>query len=556
DDLAMYRLDEALGLWVPAATNPVGSAVPTTVVGDFGYTDQTDEGDLAVWAIVDRVGDFAVGRRFADDLTINVVTSTGGTISVAPDQATYAAGTIITLMAVPDEGYHFVEWSAGPPAALDDAPNSPTIEFVLTTDTQVGATFALDTPDITGPRVFVVSINIADPAAIQIVDRVDVAGESLDIQVTENAIYVLGDDPTMADTTRINYVDISDPDGDVALRDTFRVPGKVEDRFFADEYDGVLRIITEDRSLSPWDPVVALYLYDVGDPDDVERIGQLTIETGESLRSVRFDGTRGYAVTFRQIDPLFVLDLSDPANPEVTGELLVPGWSTHLVPLGDRLVGVGFDDTRGFRPAVSLYDVSDPANPWERNRIILGEKWTFDTTSEATVDEKALKVLEDEGLILIPYSSYDAEQGRFVDSLQMIDLGSDWLTERGFIEHRGLVRRAGVADARLWVLSDEAFQVADIADRDDAIPLAAVDIMSEQELLDAGLTDCADSARFRGFDEIGFVPIDGEPIILTGEGLCGNVGMIGLMALPLSLALLHQIRRPGRWPHRARRATP
>ena len=93
----------------------------------------------------------------------------------------------------------------------------------------------------------------------------------------------------------------------------------------------------------------------------------------KSLRSVRFDGERGYAVTFQQVDPLFVLDLSDPANPLVAGELEVPGYSTHMVPLGDRLVAVGFDDTAGIRPAVALYDVADPSEPRQLERVALAD---------------------------------------------------------------------------------------------------------------------------------------------------------------------------------------
>jgi len=169
-------------------------------------------------------------------------------------------------------------------------------------------------------------------------------------------------------------------------------------------------------------------------------------------------------------------------------------------------------------------------------RIVLGEKWTFDTSSEATVDEKALKVLEEEELILIPYSSYSADQGRFVDSLQLIDLNPGSLIERGFIDHRGLVRRAGVTDTRLWVLSDEAFQVAKINDRDDVQSIASVEIMSEQDLLDAGLSGCADSARFHGFEMFDFVVWDGEPIVLPPvRGTCGAVGLIGLLLTPLGL---------------------
>ncbi len=500
--------------------------------------------NYVVWAVVDRLGDYTVGRSFDRDLTVTLGDMSGGTAAVDPQADAYDYGEVVTLTAQPDDGFHFVQWTFDPPRP--DVPNTEVVEVTLVGDLQVTAKFEADTGGDTGPRVFVVSIDISDPANIRQVDSLTIAGESLDIHVTPNAMYVLGDDPTMSDTTRVIYVDISDPAGDVVERDTFRVPGLVGSRFFADEHDGVFRIITDEFSEAAWEPVVALYNYDVGDPDEIDRIGRLVIETGESLRSVRFDGDRGYAVTFRQVDPLFVLDLADPQAPLVAGELEVPGWSTHLVPLGDRLVGVGFDDRAGFRPAVALYDVSQPDHPRQLARILLGERWTFDTTSEATVDEKALKVLEDEELILIPVSSYDRDRAEYVDSLQLIDLLPGDLDERGMIEHRGLVRRAGVTDTRLWLLSDESFQVADMDDRDAPARIDTVDVMSEQDLLDAGLADCADSARYHGFvlGDFWMWPM-GDLVFMHGpvRGPCGAMGMMGMWLTAASMLFLSAVRR-------------
>jgi len=347
---------------------------------------------------------------------------------------------------------------------------------------------------------FVESINVADPENITLVDTETFAGVSLDIHVTAEAMYVVGDDLSLSETTLVTYVDISDSAGEIEPRDQFRVPGKVENRFFVDEHEGTFRIVTEEWVSSVWTTVVALYVYDVADPDDVKRLARLPLVSDESLRAVRFDGARGYAVTFRVVDPLFVLDLSAPADPQISGELEVPGYSTHLVPLDDRLVGVGFDDTSGFRPAVALYDVSDPFNPRQLSRIILGERGSFSTSSEATVDEKALKVIEEAGLILLPFSTFDSVLAEWIDALLLIELQADGLRERSAIEHRGLVRRAGLLDTRVWVLSDVAVQSVDIDDLDRPVSLSTLNIMDEQELLDAGLRDCADSARFRGTD--------------------------------------------------------
>ncbi len=347
--------------------------------------------------------------------------------------------------------------------------------------------------------VFVTSIDISDPPNAVAVETERFAGTALDIHVSESALYVLGDDTSDVSTTLVTYVDISDPAGNIIPRDQFRVPGHVQSRFFVDEHEDVFRIITEDFDSRDFVSRVRLYTYDVADPNDVvRRADPVTIITGESLRAVRFDGPRGYAVTFLQTDPLFVLDLSNPDLPVVAGELEVPGFSTHLVPLGTRLVGVGFDDTDGARPAVALYDVSDAANPTQLSRIVVGQEGSYGVTSAATVDEKALKVLPDAGIILLPFAEYDPNSGDYRDSLQIIGLGEDTLGAHGVITHRGLIRRAGLIDGALWVLSDLAFQTVDITDADAPLTLTQLDLATEQELLDAGLMDCVDSARWSG----------------------------------------------------------
>ncbi len=383
---------------------------------------------------------------------------------------------------------------------------------------------------LVGPGVFVTSINIAEPEAASVVATETFPGASLDIHVSADAMYVVGNDPQLTQTTLVTYVDISDPAGEILVRDQFRVPGIIQNRFFVDDFGGTFRIITEEFIRDVFTRVVALYIYDVTDPNDVTRLARLPIVIDESLRAVRFDGVRGYAVTFRLVDPLFVFDLSDPADPSISGELEVPGFSTHLVPLGDRLVGVGFDDTAGVRPAVALYDVADPSNPRLLSRIIVGDRFSSDTSSEATVDEKALRVVEDAGLILLPFSTFDRDTASFVDSLQLIGLEPGRLRERGRIDHRGLVRRADVLDQRVWILSDVTFQSIDVDDLDAPVSLTNVEIISDQELLDAGLRSCADSARFRGTRFFG------------GFGGCGGLGFLLLFASATALVALRLAR--------------
>lgn len=104
---------------------------------------------------------------------------------------------------------------------------------------------------------------------------------------------------------------------------------------------------------------------------------------GEQVYGVRFVGDRGYVVTFRQTDPLYVLDLSNPEDPRVAGVLEVPGFSEHLYPLSPGLLmGAGRDaDEQGVRGGVkvALFDVSDPANPTALASVVAGGPATFTT---------------------------------------------------------------------------------------------------------------------------------------------------------------------------------
>ncbi len=349
-----------------------------------------------------------------------------------------------------------------------------------------------------GSTTFVVSVDISNLPNISVVESLRFGADAEDIHVSENAIFLYGDDLTEPDTTRITYVDISSTNGVIERRDSFRVPGTVENRYFLDAYEDTLRVVTEDFNPNTFASNIALYVYDVSDPDDITRLSELPIVNRESLRSVRFDGTRGYVVTFEQVDPLFVLDLANPATPEISGELTVPGFSTHLVPLGDRLLGVGFATGGGFEPAVSLYDVSDPANPSLLSRIVVESLNRFSVGSEATVDEKALGVLEDLGIVLLPYAVFDRDSGDFVDGLQIIQMTDTNLRERGQIEHKGIVRRSGFENSRMWLLSEVSFATVNAIDLDEPQQIAELTLISEQELLDAGLIDCVDSARRTG----------------------------------------------------------
>ena len=140
---------------------------------------------------------------------------------------------------------------------------------------------------------------------------------------------------------------------------TATVAGNIVNQFALDEYDGHLRLVTtwNDTTNSKWQQNAALWVLD-SSLSAVSSIPELARDEG--VQSVRFDGATAYVVTYRQVDPLFAIDLSDPAHPVVMSALKIPGFSTYLHVFGDGLLlGVGMGDG-GVGLKISMFDVSNP----------------------------------------------------------------------------------------------------------------------------------------------------------------------------------------------------
>jgi uncharacterized secreted protein with C-terminal beta-propeller domain len=162
-----------------------------------------------------------------------------------------------------------------------------------------------------------------------------------------------------------------DRDGDaLSVAETGEVPGRPLNQWALDEHEGTLRIATT------VDPMGATSVNDVYTLDGSLEIQGSARNMGETERiySVRFEGDTAYVVTFRQIDPFYTLDLSDPENPEIQGELKLPGFSRYLHPLsGDRVLGIGQEDGQ---VKATVFDVSDPQNPTVAESRILDARWS------------------------------------------------------------------------------------------------------------------------------------------------------------------------------------
>jgi hypothetical protein len=269
-----------------------------------------------------------------------------------------------------------------------------------------------------------------------------------------------GDGSSAGWMTAVQCLDISSADGLVRPRGVINAVGRVADKFKMNLNGDVFAVASWGQTPdSTWG--TTLETFSLADPDAPRKLGQVMVGQGEQLFATRFDGARAYVVTYRRIDPLWIIDLSDPARPRVAGELLVPGWSTFIYPWGERLITMGIDDMNGQRAAVQLFDVSDPARPALLSKVSLGEGYSW---SEANQNEKALTVLPAAGLILVPYQGWISNG--YATRVQLIDLAPNLLTARGAIEHRFQPRRATAIADHIFTVSSHEFLSIQAANRD------------------------------------------------------------------------------------------
>ena len=201
----------------------------------------------------------------------------------------------------------------------------------------------------------------------------------------------------------------------------------------------------------------------------VGEVGNLGI--GERIFAVRYIGAVGYVVTFRQIDPLYILDLSNPSKLRVTGELKIPGFSSYLHPVGQgRLLGVGQQATEEGRTTgakVSLFDVSDVTKPREISAWVLTGGF-----SSAQFDHRAFLFWEPESVAVLPVSVFSSNvKERFTGSI-VLKVTESQIVERGRISHKivrgsfapSIQRNFVLGRKFLWSLSAKLLQINGISD--------------------------------------------------------------------------------------------
>ena len=281
-----------------------------------------------------------------------------------------------------------------------------------------------DVEDYGFQYTIVLAIDIGDGSTSE---KVMLTGNTQNIYVSQNNIYTTFTEYSKwlegklnidEEKTNINKISINKEE--IEFVASGQVPGHILNQFSMDEFENNFRIATtigevwndENPSMNN------VYVLD----EDLNIVGELEdLAPGEKIYSVRFMGKRGYVVTFKKVDPLFVIDLADPENPDVLGKLKIPGYSDYLHPYDEtHIIGIGKDTVEALEGEgwgsnnfvwyqgvkMAIFDVSDVENPIEMHKVVIGDRGT---QSEALNNHKAFLFDREKGLLTLPITLAEIE---------------------------------------------------------------------------------------------------------------------------------------------------
>jgi uncharacterized secreted protein with C-terminal beta-propeller domain len=315
-----------------------------------------------------------------------------------------------------------------------------------------------------------------------------VAADGSTVYATQSSLYIasepeFGRTPSAsggqpAETTEIHRFDIAGS-GTPTYLGSATVPGHLLDSYALSDYAGDLRVATTSGysmavapkarplagAASPTASTPAsseqssVYVLD---DDTLKLSGHVGgLGKGEQIYAVRYEGPLAYVVTFKQTDPLYVLDLHNPAHPSVAGALELTGYSDYLHDAGDgRLIGVGQQANAQGRVAgmqVSLFDVGDPTSPERASQVVVPH-----AVGENDVDPHAFLYWQPTGLIVVPLDSWSNNAGRVLvlrlDGTNLTKLGTIANPKSGPASYLG-IRRSVLVNGMLWTLSNGGVKI-------------------------------------------------------------------------------------------------
>jgi len=311
--------------------------------------------------------------------------------------------------------------------------------------------YYVDVPELSDTMTHVISLNLDTN---DIVEKSFMLGSSQTMYVSKDNIFLASvhypyypllyrtDSTSISDQETTILHKISIHTGDVTYIAQGEVPGHILNQFSMDEHNGFFRIAT--TSGNNWGEGSQtsnnIYILD----ETLNQVSKIeNIAPGESIYAARFLGDRAYLVTFVQVDPLFTIDLSDPYNPRILGELKIPGYSEYLHPYDEtHIIGIGkevdpsIDADKVHTPGavyytailglkLALFDVSDIEHPVEEAKVVIGNRGT---DSPALYDHKAFLFDREKELLVIPVSLYEIPQDvlESVNESGITEFESDW----------------------------------------------------------------------------------------------------------------------------------
>ena len=417
--LALGSVARGTGLLLVGSDAVVLGAAVSNPGTEAVVVDLSDPTHPVVARSFDIQGDYVDARLIGGHVEV-VVRSTPQLPFVTPSEGSPAALSAATAQ------NRAVVLASGPSSWLPSVTSEPS-----GTTTVAPCAAARHTASSSSPGLDTVGVVPIDPASDQPGTEVTVVGDATTVYASAGALYVAtsaaaqpvavpepaASEPSQPapDTTTIDAFDLSDPSAPRYVG-SGQVPGTLIGQYALSEYQGDLRVATTVGSATPppgegTAPVTAsdsrvTVLARQG--SGLAPVGTVDgLGAGEKIYAVRFVGPLAYVVTFRQTDPLFVVDLTDPTAPRLAGQLPLTGYSSFLQPLGGGLVlGVGQSVDANLRTdglQVSLFDVTDPAHP-----ALVAKDVLSGATSPAQDDPHALLYWGPTGTVVMPVFQTEA----------------------------------------------------------------------------------------------------------------------------------------------------
>jgi hypothetical protein len=310
-----------------------------------------------------------------------------------------------------------------------------------------------------GERTTVKSIQVGGNGAPKQVQTLSLEGNAYQIHASPEFLFVA---QNSEQATSIEVVGIASPTGVIQRGSKISIPGLLHDKHHLSFHNGVLRAVTHH-----WDGGGTIFVktLSVGADNTARELGSLTLPNIGSLLATRFDGPKAYLVHMVRIDPLDVIDLSDPAKPVRLSSLEIPGWLEDMEIRGDKVIGIGFDTVNGQQQlAAALYDVSDPRHTRELSRVHLGKGLQWQWASFH--DSRAFRFFDDKKLLLVPFSGSTAQGA--IHGVQLVDvnLAAGTLQARGKIDQSGDALRTFAVREQIGAFSNRELTVANVVNRD------------------------------------------------------------------------------------------